>query len=89
MALKRLEWMWLPALTIGRDALDVYIRNFTHPAIRTDLSNVEESVEKICQFKPDMIIGGPPCQDFSSAGKRNEDNGRGDLTVCYARIICG
>lgn len=72
-----------------QDALDVYRRNFTHPAIRTDLSNVEESVEKICQFKPDMIIGGPPCQDFSSAGKRNKDNGRGDLAVCYARITCG
>lgn len=70
-----------------QDALEVYRRNFTHPAIRTDLSNVEESVEKIRQFEPDMIIGGPPCQDFSSAGKRNEDNGRGDLTVCYARII--
>lgn len=37
--------------------------------------------------KRDMIIGGPPCQDFSSAGKRNEEGGRGDLTVCYARII--
>mgnify|MGYP006332872689 CR=1 FL=1 len=67
-----------------QDALDVYRRNFTHPAIRTDLSNVEESVEKICQFKPDMIIGGPPCQDFSSAGKRNEDNGRGD----FDRVLC-
>jgi DNA (cytosine-5)-methyltransferase 1 len=34
-----------------------------------------------------MIIGGPPCQDFSSAGKRNEEGGRGDLTVQYAHII--
>ena len=34
-----------------------------------------------------MIIGGPPWQDFSSAGLRNEDNGRGNLTLCYARII--
>lgn len=34
-----------------------------------------------------MIIGGPPCQDFSSAGKRDENNGRGDLTVSYAKII--
>lgn len=70
-----------------QDALDVYRRNFTHPAIRADLSNVEESVKKIREFSPDMIIGGPPCQDFSSAGKRNEEGGRGDLTVCYARII--
>lgn len=34
-----------------------------------------------------MIIGGPPCQDFSSAGKRNEEGGRGDLTVCFAKIV--
>ena len=34
-----------------------------------------------------MIIGGPPCQDFSSAGKRDEEGGRGDLTVHYAEII--
>lgn len=34
-----------------------------------------------------MIVGGPPCQDFSSAGLRNEDNGRGDLTLSYAKIV--
>lgn len=70
------------------DALSVYGNNFSHPAFRLDLSNVEESVRKIKPYNPDMIIGGPPCQDFSSAGKRNEDNGRGDLTVCYAQIVC-
>lgn len=69
------------------DALAVYRKNFSHPAIRADLMNVKESVKTIRPFKPDMIIGGPPCQDFSSAGKRDENNGRGDLTVCYAKII--
>jgi DNA (cytosine-5)-methyltransferase 1 len=39
------------------------------------------------QFKPGIILGGPPCQDFSSAGKRDEDLGRGDLTVVFAEII--
>ena len=70
-----------------QDALTVYRNNFSHPAYRADLMDVEGSVEKIRPFAPDIIIGGPPCQDFSSAGKRNENNGRGDLTVCYARII--
>ena len=70
-----------------QDALHVYRNNFNHPAIRADLMDVEGSVEQIRPYAPDMIIGGPPCQDFSSAGKRNEDNGRGDLTVAYARII--
>lgn len=69
------------------DALSVYRNNFSHPAIRADLMDVDGAVTAIRPFAPDMIIGGPPCQDFSSAGKRNEDNGRGDLTVCYAKII--
>lgn len=37
---------------------------------------------------PDMIIGGPPCQDFSSAGKRDETLGRADLTYHFANIVC-
>lgn len=69
------------------DALTVYGQNFTHPVIKCDLGDVGLSVGKIKEFHPDMIIGGPPCQDFSSAGKRDEDNGRGDLTVSYARIV--
>lgn len=68
-------------------ALAVYRNNFSHPAFYADLMDVEGSVDKIRSFAPDMIIGGPPCQDFSPAGKRDENNGRGDLTVCYARII--
>ena len=69
------------------EAVTVYHNNFVHPVIKQDLSDVETTVEEIKKFNPDMIIGGPPCQDFSSAGKRNEDNGRGDLTVHYARIV--
>lgn len=69
------------------DAIDVYHTNFKHPVIKQDLSNVDETVEKVSKYKPNMIIGGPPCQDFSSAGKRDEDNGRGNLTVNYAQVI--
>ncbi len=68
-------------------ALDVYRANFNHPVIKSDLNDVESSVGVVARFEPEMIIGGPPCQDFSSAGKRNEDNGRGDLTVSYAKIV--
>ena len=68
-------------------ALHVYNTNFDHPAELLDLTDVNHCVETIAALSPDMIIGGPPCQDFSSAGKRNEDNGRGNLTVSYAEII--
>ena len=68
-------------------ALNVYRDNFDHIAENIDLSNVQESSLIIGQHVPDMIIGGPPCQDFSSAGKRNEEGGRGDLTIHFAQII--
>ena len=68
-------------------AIGVYRANFDHPVFNVNLKDVADSVSRIKDFEPDMIIGGPPCQDFSSAGKRDEDNGRGDLTVCYAQIV--
>jgi len=68
-------------------AINVYKANFNHPIFQIDLSNVEDASKHISSFSPNIIIGGPPCQDFSSAGLRNEDNGRGNLTLCFAGII--
>lgn len=71
------------------DAIAVYQANFDHPVHQLDLSNVDLAIEAIAPLGVDMIIGGPPCQDFSSAGNRNEDNGRGGLTVSFAQIVSG
>lgn len=70
-------------------AASIYQQNFNHPVFEFDLSDVQGAVEHINQFNPDIIVGGPPCQDFSSAGKRNESGSRGDLTLSYAQIITG
>jgi DNA (cytosine-5)-methyltransferase 1 len=68
-------------------AYEFYKANFPkHPIIKTDLSSVD-AINKIQGFSPDIIIGGPPCQDFSSAGKRDEKLGRADLTITFANII--
>ena len=68
-------------------AIEVYKENFSHPVFKQDLKNEDEAVEKIKQFAPDLIMGGPPCQDFSSAGKRDIQQGRADLTYNFANII--
>lgn len=67
-------------------AADCYERNFSHPVFRTDLSDTENAIKQIRPFAPDLIIGGPPCQDFSHAGKRVEAN-RAGLTGSFAEII--
>jgi DNA (cytosine-5)-methyltransferase 1 len=66
----------------------VYRNNFTHPIFKQDLTQEYESIEKIKEFLPDLIMGGPPCQDFSSAGKRDITQGRADLTLNFANIVC-
>ena len=67
-------------------AADCYEKNFSHPGFRMDLSDAEEAVRTIKRFNPEVIIGGPPCQDFSHAGKRVEA-GRAVLTESYAEIV--
>lgn len=70
---------WEPAVL-------VYKKNFKHPIYSKDLAS-EEVQDEIARLKPELIFGGPPCQDFSSAGHRNTNLGRAVLTLTYRDII--
>lgn len=74
------------AFDFWKPAVEVYRENFTHPVQQCDLSQLQD-YNIIKDLNPHIIIGGPPCQDFSSAGKRIESNGKGDLTLVFANII--
>ena len=67
-------------------AVKCYQANFSHPVYQMDLSDTDNVIPLIEQMKPDIIIGGPPCQDYSSAGKRVEA-GRATLTYSFADIV--
>ena len=69
-------------------AVGVYQENFSHKCYLHDLTDEEGTHTILKKYMPDMIIGGPPCQDFSSAGKRDETLGRADLTYHFANVIC-
>lgn len=47
------------------------------------------SVKQVCQFKPDIVIGGPPCQGFSIAGpaKKDPKDPRNSLFMNFAQWI--
>lgn len=68
------------------EAIEIYQMNFNHPIIKRDLGDTSDLSDMSC-YAPDIIIGGPPCQDYSSAGHRDEDLGRAKLTIDYATII--
>ena len=67
-------------------AIDIYRKNFNHPIYAVDLGNVTDYTV-FSDLNPEIIIGGPPCQDFSSAGKRDETLGRANLTINFATIV--
>lgn len=71
-----------------KKALQIYKRNFSHEALEEDITDEKRIVALLNDFKPEIVIGGPPCQDFSSAGKRDVTLGRANLTYHYANIIC-
>ncbi len=68
-------------------ATDFYQENIKgHPVINADVADLDKIIPLVKKFKPDLIAGGPPCQDFSSAGKRSEGH-RANLTVIYAQLV--
>jgi DNA (cytosine-5)-methyltransferase 1 len=69
-------------------ALDIYRENFEHLVVNQDISDEVSAIKTIKKLSPKMIIGGSPCQDFSSAGKRNIHGDRANLTYNFANIIC-
>lgn len=71
-----------------KPAIQVYEDNFDHPIYNIDLGKLEEKeLQRMKNLNSDIIVGGPPCQDYSSAGKRDELGGRANLTISFAEII--
>ena len=66
-------------------AIKIYESNFSHPIYKKDLSR-DDIIPQISEMHPDVIMGGPPCQDYSIAGKR-ELGKRANLTIRFGEIV--
>lgn len=77
------------ALDFWKPAVDNYRFLVGEHIQQHDLSDTAATIEKIkaLAIAPDLIIGGPPCQDFSSAGNRSEGD-RADHTIRFADVVC-
>jgi DNA (cytosine-5)-methyltransferase 1 len=74
------------AYELWEPAANCHEKNFNHPVMRLNLADTDQATASIAKFKPNVIIGGPPCQDFSQAGKRIESK-QADLTLSFLQIV--
>lgn len=68
------------------DACESYSQNIGNHIHQGDINVLIPAISQY-QGKIDLVIGGPPCQGFSVAGKMDEDDERSQLIWSYAKVI--
>lgn len=78
-------------LDIWDKAIDSYKKNFDHLSICNDLRKIPPELfsdqYNIKKGHIDLIVGGPPCQGFSMAGKRDIKDPRNSLFMEYVKYL--
>jgi DNA (cytosine-5)-methyltransferase 1 len=74
---------------INHDACATYEENVGSPCHNVDLALVEPRFfqQMLGAKEPFAVIGGPPCQGFSTAGTRDTKDARNQLIFNYLRIV--
>ena len=78
------------AIDIWKDAITTYNHNHKNPvAICEDIKNIDTQKLRELNKNNDIvgIIGGPPCQGYSTVGKRDITDERNYLYLEYCRIV--
>lgn len=65
------------------NAVQTYKHNIGNHIICEDINRIDPQIIP----RADVVIGGPPCQSFSLAGKRQTEDARGQLVWKYIDII--
>lgn len=71
---------WNPAIATYRHNVGNHIRQH-------DLKDILNVGSELAQLKPELICGGPPCQDYSVAGERHEGE-NASMTKAFAMLVC-
>lgn len=90
LGFEKADYDVLLGIDIWKDALATYAYNHKNSmTLCADLSSLNpiDVSKKIGDKKIDVIIGGPPCQGFSVAGKRIIDDDRNKLYKSFVRMV--
>lgn len=81
----------IAGIDIWDKAIQSYSTNHDHPSVCADLSKLPPSefsnTYNIPSNSVDIIVGGPPCQGFSMAGRRDKNDPRNSLFMEYVKYL--
>lgn len=87
----QLSGRFSPICSVEKDlwAVETLRANNQHIIIHADITKIstEASIRKQCKKIPDVIIGGPPCQGFSIAGKGDPSDPRNALFRYFVKWV--
>jgi DNA (cytosine-5)-methyltransferase 1 len=76
----------IAASELDSHACNTYRLN--HPNTEVIEGDIDQNFEKIVRYKNvDLVIGGPPCQGFSVAGKMNPQDPRSKLIFSFCSVV--
>lgn len=82
-------WRQLLSVEHWSDAVDTHRLNFPdHVVVDEDIAAVtSQRLAVVLDDRPDWVVGGPPCQGFSTVGKRKRDDARNFLMYEFRRLV--
>lgn len=86
LGLRRAGFELVQAYDSWAPAVEAYRCNVGRHVWQRDLKDIFQISPVIAALQPDIIVGGPPCQDYSSAGGRVEGENAG-LTRAFAMLV--
>lgn len=89
LGLENVGWPCLAAVDNWTDAVDTYNRNFEGVrAQRMDIHELDRSrLRSLMDERPMWVVGGAPCQGFSTVGKRVREDPRNELVREFRRVV--
>jgi DNA (cytosine-5)-methyltransferase 1 len=81
----------IAGIDIWDKAINNYKKNYHHKAICADLTKFPPDLfcktHDVNQKSIDIIVGGPPCQSFSMAGRRDKNDPRNSLFMEFVKYL--
>ena len=79
--IQRAGFVILAAYDSWKPAVETYRLNFKNHVSQVSIT------ESLAAPKPSVMVGGPPCQGFSSAGMRRPNDHRNSLVGIFSNIV--